>query len=54
MNPHDFWNMGGYAAYVWSAYAVALVLLAGNLIAPLQHHRRLLQRLARRLRRADA
>jgi heme exporter protein D len=25
----DFFAMGGYAAYVWSAFAIALVLLVG-------------------------
>lgn len=25
----DFLTMGGYAAYVWSAFAVTLVLMAG-------------------------
>jgi heme exporter protein D len=25
----DFWNMGGYAAFVWPAYAVSLLGLGG-------------------------
>jgi len=25
----DFFNMGGYAAYVWGAYGVAAVVLVG-------------------------
>ncbi|WP_420403644.1 heme exporter protein CcmD [Nisaea sp.] len=29
----DFLEMGGYAAYVWSSYAVVFVLLVGMLIA---------------------
>ena len=29
----DFLEMGGYAAYVWSSYAVVFVLLGGMLIA---------------------
>jgi heme exporter protein D len=43
--------MGGYAAYVWSSYAIALVLLVANLMLPMQQHRKLLQRLGRRIRR---
>ncbi|WP_193183478.1 heme exporter protein CcmD [Nisaea sediminum] len=31
----DFLEMGGYAAYVWSSYAVVLVVLVGMLIASL-------------------
>ena len=26
---NDFFNMGGYAAYVWGAYGVAAVVLVG-------------------------
>ncbi|UUX51448.1 heme exporter protein CcmD [Nisaea acidiphila] len=29
----DFLEMGGYATYVWSSYAVVLVVLVGMLIA---------------------
>ena len=29
-NLHDFLTMGGYAAYVWPAYAVTLVIMVGN------------------------
>lgn len=32
-------NMGGYGAYVWSAYGIALVLLGGFLIYSLQQRR---------------
>ncbi len=31
-----FFSMGGYAAYVWPAYGVAAVVLAGLLIASLR------------------
>jgi len=26
---NEFFNMGGYAAYVWPAYAVSILALAG-------------------------
>lgn len=29
----EFFAMGGYAAYVWSAYALTLVILMANLFA---------------------
>jgi heme exporter protein CcmD len=28
-----FWAMGGYAGFVWGAYGVATVLLAGEIVA---------------------
>ena len=39
----DFFHMGGYAFYVWTAYGAALVVLALNLAAPIARRRRLLR-----------
>lgn len=39
----EFFAMGGYAAYVWSAYGLATIVLLGLLVTSL-----------RRLRRAEA
>ncbi|OYQ35240.1 heme exporter protein CcmD [Niveispirillum lacus] len=57
----DFFHMGGYAIYVWSSYGVALVVLAGLLMASLSGLRRkermlatLEQTLPRRRRRSAA
>lgn len=30
----EWLDMGGYGAYVWSSYALALVVLAGNGVWP--------------------
>jgi heme exporter protein D len=35
MNWSEFFAMGGYGLYVWGSYAIALVVLATNAIAPL-------------------
>lgn len=32
MNWTDFFNMGGYAVYVWTSYGLMLVVLVGNLV----------------------
>ena len=29
----NFWDMGGYALYVWGSYGLALVVFAWNVIA---------------------
>jgi len=29
----SYWQMGGYAVYVWPAYGISLVVLALNIIA---------------------
>jgi heme exporter protein D len=48
MNLDQFINMGGYAAFVWPSYAVALVVLIGNLIAARASHRRAVAEAQRR------
>lgn len=45
----NFFHMGGYAFYVWSAYSLALIILTLNLITPISHRRRILQNFQRRL-----
>ena len=48
-----FLHMGGYAAYVWSAYAITIVVLAFNALrARLTEHHELAQ-LCRQHRRSD-
>ena len=43
-----FLHMGGYGPYVWSAYALAAVLLIANIVLPRRAERAALRRLARR------
>ena len=50
----EFLGMGGYAAYVWSAYAVFLIVLLFDAIGPLRQRRRTLRELGARLRRDAA
>ncbi len=44
----EFFHMGGYAAYVWPAYGLALLVLIVNLLGPYLRLRRSLRDLARR------
>jgi heme exporter protein D len=48
---YEFLNMGGYAFYVWTSYAIAAVVLVANLIAPVRLRRKLLLDLNRKARR---
>ena len=48
---YEFLNMGGYAFYVWTSYAIAAVVLIANLVAPLRLRRKLLLDLNRKARR---
>jgi heme exporter protein D len=46
----EFWQMGGYAFYVWSSFGVALLVFVWNGLAPLMRRRELLSRETRDLR----
>ena len=41
----SFWNMGGYAFYVWASYGAGLAVFVWNLAGPWATRRRLLRRL---------
>lgn len=47
MTMAEFFHMGGYAPYVWSAYGICLVVMAANAIYPVIKARDTLKRLAR-------
>ena len=47
----DFFAMGGYGAYVWTAYAVFVVVIVVDAIGPVLQRRRALNELRGRLRR---
>jgi heme exporter protein D len=48
---NDFFAMGGYGAYVWSAYAVFFVVLIADALGPVLRRRRVLAELRGRLKR---
>jgi heme exporter protein D len=47
MSLQEFFHMGGYAFYVWSAYLVVGVVLAANLVYPLRRRRALLRQITK-------
>ncbi|HEY9513823.1 MAG TPA: heme exporter protein CcmD [Rhodanobacter sp.] len=51
---HDFLAMGGYAAYVWPAYAVFLAVLIADSLAPTVRRRQVLRDLRAQLARQAA
>ena len=50
----DFFRMGGYGSYVWTAYAVFFLVLLADALAPLRQRRRALRELQGRLARQAA
>jgi heme exporter protein D len=51
MSLHSFFAMGGYASYVWPAYAVFFAVLIADYFAPVVRRRRLLRALRARMAR---
>ncbi|MDW2982481.1 MAG: heme exporter protein CcmD [Rhodanobacter sp.] len=49
-----FFAMGGYAAYVWPAYALFFAVLIADTLAPRLRRRRVLAELRARLARQSA
>ena len=54
MSLEQFFSMGGYALYVWSAYGFALALLLINLVLPLRRLAALRKDISRALRQEAA
>jgi heme exporter protein D len=46
----EFFRMGGYATFVWSSYALTLVVLVVNWWLPRQQHKQNLKKLKRQYR----
>jgi len=46
-----FFNMGGYAFYVWTAYGLTFVVLVLNIVLPLMQRRQTINRVRRAIRR---
>ena len=42
----SYWQMGGYAVFVWGSYGIALAVFAWNLIAPRLRRREILKELS--------
>ncbi len=46
----EFFHMGGYAFYVWSAYGIVALVMVANVLMPLRKRRILMDNLKRRVR----
>ncbi len=49
---NEFFAMGGYAEYVWPSYALALIVLVANILAPMMQRKKTVTDIARKIRRA--
>jgi len=51
MNWSEFFNMGGYAFYVWTSYALTLVVVVANIISPIMQRKKVIKQIKRTLKR---
>lgn len=51
MNWSEFFNMGGYAFYVWTSYGLMLLLLVANIVSPIVQRRKIISRIKRAIKR---
>ena len=50
---NEFLHMGGYAAYVWSAFALSLLTLLAGYVHPLLKEKSLLTQIRKKQQRAE-
>ena len=53
MTLSEFIHMGGYAAYVWSSYALFLVVMLLNVIQPVLRERKTIRDIKKRLQEKE-
>ncbi|HHO59570.1 MAG TPA: heme exporter protein CcmD [Thiotrichales bacterium] len=51
MNWSEFFDMGGYAFYVWTSYALTLVLVVANIVLPVMQRKKVIARVKRAIKR---
>ncbi len=50
----EFFNMGGYAFFVWMSYGLAALILILNILIPKWQHKTIVNRLTDTFKRQDA
>ena len=50
-NWSEFFNMGGYAFYVWTSYGLTFAVLVLNIVHPLMQRKQTISRVRRAIRR---
>lgn len=51
MNWSEFFNMGGYAFFVWTSYALTFVIIVANIISPVMQRKKIIARIRRAIKR---
>ena len=51
MNWSEFFNMGGYAFFVWTSYALTLIVVLANIISPMVQRKKIIAQIKRAVKR---
>ncbi len=51
MNWSEFFNMGGYAFFVWTSYALTLIVVVANIVSPILQRKKTIARIKRAIKR---
>ena len=51
MNWSEFFNMGGYAFFVWTSYALTLIVIVLNVVSPMLQRKKTIARIKRAIKR---
>lgn len=51
MNWAEFFDMGGYAFFVWTSYGVTFVVILANIISPSIQRKKIVSRIKRAIKR---
>ena len=53
MNWSEFFHMGGYAFFVWTSYALTLIVIVANIVAPMIQRKKVISRIKRAIKREN-
>ena len=51
MNWSEFFHMGGYAFFVWTSYALTLIVIVANVVLPVMQRKKVIARIKRAIKR---
>ena len=51
MNWTEFFDMGGYAFFVWTSYGLTFFVIVANIISPILQRKKIIARIKRAIKR---
>ena len=51
MNWSEFFNMGGYAFFVWTSYGLTFAVILANIVSPIWQRKKVIARIKRTIQR---